>query len=357
MLRESRAPLRSEVDLVMLDLDGVVYVGAAAVPGAAEHLAVARAHGVRCAFVTNNASRTPDTVAAHLTELGVPAGRDDVVTSAQAAARLVREDVGEGGRVVVLGGEGLHAAVAEAGLQGVGVGEDAAVVVTGYGPDVVWRDIMRAAVRIRAGDRWVASNTDTTIPTADGVAPGHGALVALIREFTGVEPRVAGKPARPLLDETVRRVGGTRPLMVGDRLDTDILGGRAAGVRTLLVLTGVTDLAGLVAAPPELRPDHLGTDLGALHRSHPAPVLTDRGAHCGVWRAEVVDGRVLVAAQPGTPPGTGRAADPVADPAADPDDWWRAVATAAWDHLDRTGTAAVVDHLEPPAPLTPPAMP
>lgn len=333
MLRESVGPLRSQVDLVMLDLDGVVYVGADAVPGAAVHLAAAREHGVRCAFVTNNASRTPDTVAAHLTALGVPASREDVVTSAQAAARLVAERVGGGGRVVVLGGEGLQAAVAEAGLHGVGVADEADVVVTGYGPDVVWRDIMGAAVRIRGGDTWIASNTDTTIPTPAGIAPGHGALVRLLSDFTGVTPIVAGKPASPLLAETIRRVGGSRPLMVGDRLDTDILGGRVAGVATLLVLTGVTDLVTLVAAPPELRPDYLGRDLGALHDVHPAPVREGDHAVCGGWRARVEAG-ILVVEEHGAATGQARA-----------DDWWRAAATAAWDHLDRTGAVVGVHGL------------
>ena len=231
MLRGTSEALTGCHDLAMLDLDGVVYVDGEAVPQAAEAIATAREQRMRVAFITNNASRTPSTVAAHLHQLGVHADDADVVTSAQAAARVLVERLGEGARVVLLGAEGLLEAVRAVGLAPVGVEDDAEAVVTGYGPDVLWREVMRAAVRIREGLWWVASNTDRSIPTAYGVAPGHGVLVETLQRFTGVDPVVAGKPARPLLDETVRRVGGERPLMVGDRLDTDIEGARVVGHR------------------------------------------------------------------------------------------------------------------------------
>ena len=253
MLGSSDEALCSSYDLAMLDLDGVVYVGGAAVPEAPGRLSTVRERGMRLAFITNNASRTPSQVVEHLRELGIEAQPDDVVTSAQAAARVLLDRYGVGARVVLLGAVGLEEALREQGLAPVSVadaGAGAEAVVTGYGPDVLWRDIMRAAVLIRDGLPWVASNTDGSIPTPYGVAPGHGVLVDTIRSFTGVDPVVAGKPARPLLDETVRRVGGAHPLMVGDRLDTDIEGARNAGLDSLLVLTGVTGLAELVAAAP-----------------------------------------------------------------------------------------------------------
>ena len=180
---------------------------------------------MRLAFVTNNASRPPDDVAAHLRDLGVEAETDDVVTSAQAAARVLRDRFGEGAAVALLGGRGLETRSA-GGDPGPGRGRRRRRRrwCRGYGPDVLWRDVMRAAVLVRDGLPWVASNTDLTIPTAYGTAPGHGVLVGLLREFADVQPVVAGKPERPLLDETIRRVGGSRPLMVGDRLDTDIDG-------------------------------------------------------------------------------------------------------------------------------------
>ncbi|MXG92132.1 HAD-IIA family hydrolase [Nocardioides sp. YIM 123512] len=315
----------------MLDLDGVVYVGPDAVPGAPDHVSAAREAGMRIAFITNNASRPPSAVAAHLTELGVGAGESDVVTSAQAAAQVLVERLGEGARVAVLGAEGLLEAVREAGLAVTDVeDEGAAALVTGYGPDVLWRDIMRAAVRVRDGLWWVASNTDMSIPTGYGTAPGHGVLVDTVSRFSGVEPDVAGKPARPLLDETVRRVGGQRPLMVGDRLDTDIEGARTAGVDALLVLTGVTGLAELVAARPDERPTYLARDLGGLATPHEAPEPDGDSVRLGGWAVTRGEGRLTVE-------GGGEA-----------DDWWRAVATAAWAHLDETGDPVTTDGLEPP---------
>ena len=331
MLGASEQPLCAAYDLAMLDLDGVVYVGGHAVPGAPEHLEAVRGHGQRLAFITNNASRPPSVVAEHLTELGVRAEASDVVTSAQAAARLLRERLREGARVVSLGADGLWCALEAEELVPVGVGDDADAIATGYGPDVVWRDVMRAAVRIRDGLWWVASNSDMTIPTPFGTAPGHGVLVDMLRRFTGIEPVIAGKPARPLLDETIRRVGGSRPLMVGDRLDTDIAGGHTAGVDSLLVLTGVTGLEDLVEATPELRPTYLSRDLAGLLGPHPVVEVEDGGrCRLGGWDVTSADGTLAVS-------GSGSA-----------DDWWRAVASVAWWCLDTSGTPVDVSRVSPP---------
>jgi HAD superfamily hydrolase (TIGR01450 family) len=328
-LERSDRPLCEAYDLAMLDLDGVVYIGREAVPGAPAHVERARAAGMRVAFVTNNARRPPAAVAAHLRELGVEARDDDVVTSAQAAARVLLDRLGPGAPVVVLGAEGLVDAVDGAGLVPVGVTDKAEAVATGYGPEVLWRDIMRVAVRVRDGLWWVATNSDLTIPTSFGVAPGHGVLVETIQRFSGVDAVVAGKPSRPLLDETVRRVGGDRPLMVGDRLDTDIEGAHRAGMASLLVLTGVTRLRELVAARPEQRPTYLAADLAGLAEPHP-DVRTESGVvELGGWTVRA-DGAVEVR-------GSGS-----------PADWWRAVAVASWDHLDRTGQHVATDGVEPP---------
>ncbi|WP_237089428.1 HAD-IIA family hydrolase [Nocardioides dokdonensis] len=318
-------------DLAMLDLDGVVYVDGDAVAHAADAITAARREQMRVAFVTNNASRTPGTVAAHLRELGVEAAEADVVSSAQAAARVLGDRLGAGARVVLLGAVGLREAVEAAGLVPVGVEDDAEAVVTGYGPDVLWRDVMRAAVRIREGLWWVASNTDMSIPTAYGVAPGHGVLVETLQRFSGVDPVVAGKPARPLLEETVRRVGGQRPLMVGDRLDTDIEGASVMGIESLLVLTGVTDLTTLVRAEAHERPTYLHPDLRGLLEAHPEVEQEEGAATCRGWRAEVTDGQLGVE-------GEGAGAD-----------WWRAVAVAGWAHLDATGEPAGTDNLLEPS--------
>ena len=324
-------PLVDLYDLTMLDLDGVVYVGDHAVPGAADHLAAVRRAGAHVAFVTNNASRSPAAVAEKLTGLGVEAAAGDVVTSAQAAAHVLLEQHGLGARVAVLGAAGLREALEEAGLVPTEVDDpDATAVATGFGPDVVWHEVMRVAVRIRDGLPWVASNADLTFPSSFGLAPGHGVMVELLSRFADVEPVVAGKPRRPLLDETVRRVGGERPLMVGDRLDTDIEGAHEAGVDSLLVLTGVTGLEELVTAPLRHRPTYLAPDLAGLLHAHPAPSAGDGAWHCGGWRADVADGRLSVRGE------------------GNDGDWWRAVAAGAWQHLDDEGTAVDIGGLVPP---------
>ncbi len=327
MLRAAAAPLVHVHDAAMLDLDGVVYVGPHAVPGAAAAIASARALGMTIAYVTNNAAREPGVVAEHLTSLGVPAAALDVVTSSQAAAAMLRERFGAGARVFHAGGPGVVAALVERGLRPVGPDEEAVAVVTGYGPEVPWRRIMQAAMAVRSGLPWIATNTDSTIPTAEGIGPGHGALVRLISEFSGVSPDVAGKPARPLLDEAVRRLGALRPLMVGDRLDTDVEGAHNADVASMLVLTGVTGLEDLAAAPPPLRPSYIASDLRGLLVPHPQPLLQDDQIVLGGWRGGTDQGALVIT-------GTGRA-----------DDWWRVAVTTAWRHLDATGRSVTLDQV------------
>ncbi|WP_344302953.1 HAD-IIA family hydrolase [Nocardioides bigeumensis] len=332
-LGASGGPLATVHDVAMLDLDGVVYVGDGPVPHAPEAIEKARADGLRIAFVTNNASRTPEKVAAKIEKTGVPADAAEVVTSAQAASRVLLERYGPGSPVVVLGAAGLHQALDAVGLRSVGVDDpDAVALVTGYGPDVVWRDVMRAATRVRAGLPWVASNTDETIPTAYGIAPGHGVMVTMLRDFTGVDPTVAGKPERPLLDETIARTSAERPLMVGDRLDTDIEGAVRLHIPALLVMTGVTGLAELASAPPGLRPTYVSADLRGLLVQHEAPDAEDGRWRAGSWTAHVEDGRLEVAGD-----GSGSL-----------DDWWRVVAAASWNHLDETGAAVDTSGLRVP---------
>lgn len=252
-------------DAVLLDLDGVVYVGANAVPGAVATIAQLRGRGVAVAYLTNNASRPASVVAHHLRQLGVDLLDADVVTAAQAAARLVRDRVPAGARVLVVGGEGLVVALSELGLQPVESYDDRpAAVIQGFSPDVDWRRLHEGVRAVRAGLPWVASNLDRTIPTATGIGPGNGLLVDVIRQVTGREPLVAGKPERPLVDEAVRRTGARRPLLVGDRLDTDIAAAHRYGCDSLLVLTGVSSAADLIGLPAELRPTHVGADLTTL---------------------------------------------------------------------------------------------
>lgn len=284
-----------DFDVALLDLDGVVYTGARAVPHAVEVLASVRRRGMALAFVTNNAARTPETVAGHLTELGVPAEPQDVVTSAQAAARVVAERVPEGSAVLVVGGEGLETALRERGLRPVRSAKDEpAAVVQGFAPDVDWSALAEATYAVAAGVPWVASNADLTIPTERGIAPGNGALVGVVRAATGVEPIVAGKPELPLHRETILRTGARRPLVVGDRLDTDIEGACNGGVESLLVLTGVTTAAGVLAAEPGRRPTFVAEDLRVLLGELPLARRDGDAWVCGGWSARVVDGAVDV---------------------------------------------------------------
>jgi HAD superfamily hydrolase (TIGR01450 family) len=300
-LRAADVALAHQYDVALLDLDGVVYVGPHAVPGATDALQQAGSAGMRLAYVTNNASRPPAAVAAHLRSLGVPARDDEVVTSAQAAARVVAELVPPGARVLVVGGEGLRVALGERGLVPVATSADApAAVVQGFAPEVGWALLAEGAYALARGVPWVASNTDLTIPTPAGRAPGNGTLVEVLRLATGRSPVVAGKPETTMHREAVLRTGATRPLVVGDRLDTDIEGATRAGVDSLLVLTGVTDAAGLVLAPPHLRPTFVAADLGGLLQPHP-PTRWDDGWCCGQAVAVVHGGLLRVTAHGGDP--------------------------------------------------------
>jgi glycerol 3-phosphatase-2 len=288
----SPRPLVECHDGALFDLDGVLYVGPHAVAGAPEAVAAARAAGLRVAFVTNNASRTPQTVAAHLTDLGIATGQEDVVTSAQAAATLVAEAVGPGAAVLVVGGEGLDAALAERGLRPVRrARDDPEAVVQGFSPDVGWRLLAEGTYAVRAGVPWIASNLDVTVPTAHGLAPGNGALVEVIALATGRRPVAAGKPQTPLHREAVRRTGAREPLVVGDRLDTDIEGANRAGVASLLVLTGVTTPVDLVLAQPAHRPSYVCANLwDGLLRAHPPVHRSESGGwSCGGWLCTVTE--------------------------------------------------------------------
>jgi HAD superfamily hydrolase (TIGR01450 family) len=283
----SAQPLDVAYDTALLDLDGVVYAGGDAIAHAVESLETARGHGMRLAYVTNNASRTPQAVAEHLTHLGVPAEPQDVITSAQAVARLIADQVPAGAKVLAVGGEGLVEALRERGLTPVESAEDEPVAaVQGYGPELRWSQLSEMAYAVNRGVPWFASNTDLTIPSARGIAPGNGAAVEAVRIATGGTPQVAGKPLPPMHRETVLRTGARRPLVVGDRLDTDIEGAYAGGVDSLLVLTGVTTPEALLAAEPRHRPTFVAEDLRGLLVAQPTVSRGEDGRFlCGGWTA------------------------------------------------------------------------
>jgi glycerol 3-phosphatase-2 len=242
-------------DVALLDLDGVVYRGHHPIDNAAESLAKARAQGMRLAYVTNNASRTPGAVAELLTRLGIPTEAEDVVTTAPAAARLLAERLPAGAKVLVVGGTSLRHALYAQGLTPVSTAaERPAAVVQGFSPGLDYSLIAQGAQAVRDGALFVASNGDLTVPAPSGPPkPGNGSLLQVIRYATGVDPIVTGKPETPLHRESILRTGAERPLIVGDRLDTDIEGAHNGGADSLLVFTGVTDPLLAATAPTSRR--------------------------------------------------------------------------------------------------------
>lgn len=325
-LQAADRPLNELHDAMLLDLDGVVYIGPAAVPAAPEAVGKARAAGARVAFVTNNAGRTPARIAEHLTHLGVPAAPEDVVTSAEAAARLVADRYPQGSDVLVVGDTGLRQAVRRMGLRPVTVATESVVaVVQGYSRNMS-RDLLdQGTLAVSSGAFYVASNSDATAPTEWGITPANGSFVRVIAHATGVEPVVAGKPMRPLHEEGMMRTGATNPLIVGDRLDTDIEGATTYGAAGLLVFSGVATPRDALAAPAHQRPRYLSWDVSGMNETHPGPVRRVDGdtarTECGGWTV------------------TARAAAVRLSGEGDRLDGLRALCTAVWadDSIDPTG--------------------
>ncbi len=281
-LAESKS-IAQQYDCLLLDLDGTVFRGHRPTEGAVESL-----DGIdsRKLFVTNNASRSADEVAEHLRELGFTADSDDIVTSAQSAAHLLAAQLPSGAKVLIVGTDALAAEIEAAGLQPVRRFDDEPdAVVQGLSMTISWPELAEAALAIRAGALWVAANVDLTLPTERGLLPGNGSLVAALRAATGEQPQVAGKPGSQLMKDAVGRGDFASPLVVGDRLDTDIEGANAAELPSLMVLTGVNSARDAVFAEPAQRPTYIGHDLRSLHVD---AARLKVGPQPG-WRVEVRD--------------------------------------------------------------------
>jgi glycerol 3-phosphatase-2 len=342
MLLGSERPLCQVHDWALLDLDGVVYVGEGAVPGAVDAVLVAAAAGMGWAAVTNNALRPPDVVAAHLTRLGLPAQVRDIVTSAMAAARVLSGQLSPGARVLVCGGEGLVLALQERGLVAVAAAEGAAetvdAVVSGHDPRTTWTRLAEGTLALHRGVPWVASNTDANAPGSRGLFPAAGAVVSFLSTASGRVPDVvAGKPHPAMHRESILRTGATNPLVVGDRLDTDIAGAARAGVSSLAVLTGVLGVRELILAGPGERPTYVARDLAGITRAHPHPEALGDGS----WRVRLATGAVATDG------------DLQLEGDAGPDglDLLRAGCSAAWSAMDRgvrvTVTQVQLRHAQP----------
>ena len=278
LFSRSRPTPLDGIDLILADLDGVVYAGDGAIPHAVESLTRARADRP-LGYITNNASRRDSVVAGHLTGLGLETQPHEVVTSPQAAVRLLRNRVPEGATVLVVGGDGLVYELEKAGYTVTRSADDRpAAVVQGFAPEVGWAQLAEAAYALalpedQGGIPWIATNTDWTIPQARGIAPGNGTLVSAVHTAVGRLATVAGKPERPIFDEAVARFGARHPLFVGDRLDTDIAGAQAAGIDSVLVLTGIDRPKHVLAAPTVSRPTFIVGDLRELHEPYPETIV------------------------------------------------------------------------------------
>lgn len=282
-------------DVVLFDLDGVVYLGAEPVPGAPAHLAALREAGVRLLYVTNNAAPSADSVAVKLTALGIPAELDDIVTSAQVAVDALRTALPVGSAVLVAGSANLRRLCEAAGFQVTGSADDAPVaVLQGYDPAMTWPRLDEAALAVQRGAAWYATNDDATRPTERGLVPGLGAALYAVGLTVRTQPVVFGKPHPPMFDYAVRRTAARSPLFVGDRLDTDIAGAVAAGMESLFVLSGAHGTRELLAAGPDRRPTSIGSDVGALLRPPRRVTLTATSATCGAATVHRQDGALVI---------------------------------------------------------------
>jgi glycerol-1-phosphatase len=264
-------------DVILADLDGVVYAGENAIPFAVDALNAAAAQS-RVGFVTNNASRTTDQVSSQLRGLGIQCTPSDIVSSPQAAVKILKTLVPAGSTILVIGGEGLITEVESAGFVVTFSANDSpAAVIQGFAPTVGWTDLAEASFALHTGIPWVATNTDWTIPVARGVAPGNGTLVSAVHLAVGRLPVFAGKPERAIFDFARDKFSADDPLVIGDRLDTDILGANRAGMRSALVLTGIDGPKQAIAAGEESQPTYILGDLRELSQEYPEPKIVVKG--------------------------------------------------------------------------------
>lgn len=252
----------TQYDSLLLDLDGTVWAGGEALPGAVEAV---NESGIPTVYVTNNASRGPGAVAEKLQAIGLEVDPSHVLTSAQAAITLAGKYLEPGDAVFVVGADSFRDLVIEAGYRVVTSADEAPrVVLHGHSTETGWAQLSEAALAIARGAKYIASNLDTTLPLERGLHVGNGSMVAAVTSATGVVPESAGKPLPEMFNQAAALVGSQRPLVVGDRLDTDIAGGVAARMDVLHVLTGASGPIALIEAVPEERPTFISDDLSSL---------------------------------------------------------------------------------------------
>jgi len=236
----------------ILDLDGVVYRGRTVIPGACESIEKLRSSGSRVVFLTNNATRTREAIARRLVDMGIPCSADDVISSAYAASVYIFKQYGSS-TIYPVGEQGLVEELERAGHTINGL--DADYVVAGLDREFTYDKLTRALDLLMNGAGFIATNNDTMLPTEHGFLPGAGSIVAAIQAASGVVPEVVGKPNKPIMDVLLKEYGlkSEECVMVGDRLETDILAGTRAGMRTVLVLTGASGIEDIESSG--IRPD------------------------------------------------------------------------------------------------------
>lgn len=257
----------------LLDLDGVLFRGDQAIPAAAPTVDSLRAAGKRLVFLTNNSARTPEQVAEKLNRMGIGAAPEEVVTSAQATAKLLGKRHGRGLTAYVIGRDGIRSALEAEGIRVLDGDNHGAtdVVVVGWDDQVTYEALRRATVLVRGGAQLVATNSDASYPApGNELWPGAGAILAAVETASEARAEVVGKPHRPLFDAAISRAGTENVLVVGDRIETDIAGAAAVGLDSVLVLSGASgpgDLLDRAALPMAVLTDVAGVldDVPALH--------------------------------------------------------------------------------------------
>ena len=282
-------------DSLLLDLDGVVYRGKNSIVGAVYSIQKAKELGKKVGYITNNASRTPEQIAQQLVDFGIPVFPGEIIGSAEAAAKLLASKLSSG-KVLVVGGEGLRTEVAKQGFEVVDSASDQPVaVLQGFSPEVDWPQLAEAAFAIQAGAIWIATNQDWTLPLEKGIAPGNGTLVGAVHTAVGILPEFAGKPFRPIFDSALKQLDINNPLVIGDRLDTDIKGAIGAGLASACVLTGIVGRKELLGARSDERPNFIIQDLRGLFEAYPSAQSGKERCRIGDSEVAIVGDKLLLA--------------------------------------------------------------
>ena len=245
----------SDLQGLIIDMDGVLWRGGVPLPGIREAFARFRELQIPLVLATNNATQTFERVQARMAEARIAIESDEVLTAAAGTARFLVQHVEPGSAVYAIGDTALREALIEAGYSVQASGEDVAAVVVGIDWALTWDKLAEATYALRDGALFLGTNPDVSFPTERGIAPGNGATLAALQAATGREPLIFGKP-EPHLYAAALELMGTEPartVAVGDRLETDILGGQRAGMPTALVLTGVTSAKQVSGS--EIKPD------------------------------------------------------------------------------------------------------